>query len=178
MTRARSQQVGLHPVPRSAFSGGFTLVELMVTISILVLLLMMAVPPLARAIQNSKVSVLASNLPQDFRWARNQAQTSRIPHRIVIGAGCTWTVQRMSADGKSWADVAGHSMTTASSLFPKATCAIDNSISKQETVQFDVSGLISNGVAPSIQINSGHGQVWSMQVLLSGLVLKNIATAS
>ena len=178
MTRALVTQVDLQRVPRMSAPRGFTLVELMVTIAILVLLLMMAVPPLARTIQNSKVSVLAANLPQDFRWARNQAQTSRIPHRIVLGAGCTWMVQRMSVDGKSWADVEGHSMTTAATLFPNATCAIDNSVSQQLTVQFDVSGLISNGVAPSIQINSGHGQIWNMQVLLSGLVLKSIDTAS
>ena len=59
-----------------AMQRGFTLVELMVTLTILVMLLMIAVPAVLRAIQNARTSTLVHRLPQDVAWARNQSATT------------------------------------------------------------------------------------------------------
>ena len=87
-----------------AMQRGFTLVELMVTLTILVMLLMIAVPAVLRAIQNARTSTLVHRLPQDVAWARNQSATTPALYRITLGSGCQWKIELADLSGAtpSW----------------------------------------------------------------------------
>src|SRR5580658_10444703 len=56
-SKGHSMQTG-----RTRRSGGFTFVEMMVTVTIMVIILAMAIPTLSRSIQRAKESVLRNNL--------------------------------------------------------------------------------------------------------------------
>ena len=166
---------------------GFTLIEMMVVIAISVLLLMIAVPAVQRAIQNSRTSSLVHRLPQDMAWVRNQAATTQIPHRIVLGPGCQWQTERgthvagtpptVTWDATS-TEAKTHSLTaaTASADHPGVTCAL--SVAAPHTIKFDGQGLIEGNVSPTLTVESSNGQQWTLRVLLSGLTLLNAATSS
>ncbi|HRM82114.1 MAG: prepilin-type N-terminal cleavage/methylation domain-containing protein [Acidovorax sp.] len=166
-----------------AMQRGFTLVELMVTLTILVMLLMIAVPAVLRAIQNARTSTLVHRLPQDVAWARNQSATTPALYRITLGSGCQWKIELADLSGAtpSWttnAQTQARSITTteAASAYPGASCALSGASS--QTIDFDSRGQISNGTAPQVTITSANGQTWVMQVLLSGFVLLNAKTSS
>lgn len=100
-----------------AMQRGFTLVELMVTLTILVMLLMIAVPAVLRAIQNARTSTLVHRLPQDVAWARNQSATTPALYRITLGSGCQWKIELADLSGAtpSWttnAQTQARSITT------------------------------------------------------------------
>ncbi|KAB2894487.1 MAG: prepilin-type N-terminal cleavage/methylation domain-containing protein [Burkholderiaceae bacterium] len=162
---------------------GFTLIELMVTLAIMAMLLMIAVPAVGRAIQNARTSSLVHRLPQDMAWARNRSATGPLPYRIVLGPGCQWRAQQAAfgAGGTlSWgtnAETAVRSLdaATAAAQYPGATCTLSGA--GTQTITFDHQGQIADN-APTVRIASGNGQTWVLQVLLSGLVLLNAGTSS
>ena len=171
--------------PRADHSRGFTLIELMVVITILAMLLLIAAPAVSNAIQNARTSALVHRLPQDVAWVRSKASSSPVPYQIVIGPGCQWLVQQGSYDATgalTWSATAttettAHSLSTAATDYPSATCTLSGA-GTQQAIQFNRQGQISNSVAPTVTIASGNGQVWVLQVLLSGLVLLNAGTSS
>lgn len=164
--------------------GGFTLIELLVTLSIMVLLLLMVVPSLGNAIRAAKTATLVNSLPQDLAWARVQAASTQRPVQVVLGPGnCQWQTQigTWGAGGVGWntssADqsaTAPHSMNSAATRYPNAVC---NWGAATQTIAFDNRGQVANGVTPTITISDGGAQQWTLQVLLSGLVLQNATTS-
>ena len=169
------------PHPRRG-GRGFTLIELMVTITIMAILLMMAVPPVMRALQNARTAALVHRLPQDVAWARNRSATSPTPYRIVLGPGCQWQTQQASFAGGAlaWSSTAETNVrsmpaATAAAAHPQATCSLSGGATQHVT--FDGQGLIADN-APTVTIASGNGQTWTLQILLSGLVLLNAQTSS
>lgn len=169
--------------PRARRRGrGFTLIELMVTITIMAILLMMAVPPVMRALQNARTAALVHRLPQDVAWARNRSATSPTPYRIVLGPGCQWQTQQASFVGGAlaWSSTAETNVrsmpaATAAADHPQATCSLSGAAT--QPVTFDSRGLVTDN-APTVTIASGNGQTWTLQILLSGLVLLNAQTSS
>ena len=179
-------QLPTHP-PHA--SQGFTLIEMMVVIAISVLLLLTAVPAVQQAIQNARTSALVHRLPQDMAWVRNQAATTQIPHRIVLGPGCQWQTERgthvagtpptVAWDATS-TEAKARSLTAATALadHPGVTCEIDGSTTSTETIRFNSQGLIEGNVSPTLTVASSNGQQWTLKVLLSGLTLLNAGTSS
>ena len=64
-------------------------------------------------------------------------------------------------------------------LWGLAAAALLCSLSGAATqpVTFDSRGLVTDN-APTVTIASGNGQTWTLQILLSGLVLLNAQTSS
>ncbi|MDR1656111.1 MAG: prepilin-type N-terminal cleavage/methylation domain-containing protein [Deltaproteobacteria bacterium] len=69
---------------------GYTIIELLVVIGIIVILAGLTVPLIARHLGDSKVRVAAGNLDSVFQKARMMAVTSQKPVRVVLN--CTRNV--------------------------------------------------------------------------------------
>jgi prepilin-type N-terminal cleavage/methylation domain-containing protein len=72
------------PAPRRR--RGFTLVELMVTLSIAAVLAAIAVPSMREFIARQRVEGMAKELATDLRYLRTQGVQRRLPVRIYFGA--------------------------------------------------------------------------------------------
>ena len=171
------------PRPSRARGRGFTLIELMVTITIMVILLMMVAPLVMRALQNARTAALVHRLPQDVAWARNRSATLPTPYRVVLGPGCQWQTQQASFTSGSltWSsttetNVRSMPAATAAADYPQATCSLSGGAT-QQSVTFDSRGLVTDN-APTVTIANGNGQTWTLQIMLSGLVLLNAETSS
>ena len=66
---------------------GFTLVELLVGISLLAMLLALGMPSMSQYIQNNKISSAASNYYAGLQLARTEAIRSNVPVEFVLTNG-------------------------------------------------------------------------------------------
>lgn len=79
--------------------GGFTLIELMVTIAILGLTLAMAAPSITTWIQNAQIRTAAENILSGLQLARTEAIRRNANIRFTLAAtGAGWTVKAESDD--------------------------------------------------------------------------------
>ncbi|MFM2447937.1 MAG: hypothetical protein RIS44_387 [Pseudomonadota bacterium] len=84
---------------------GFTLIELMVTITLLAILLMLAVPSFSQWSRNNQLRSTAESLQNGLRLARTHAMTSNrqvvfsltnaqpAPNTTAVAGGLNWTIQ-------------------------------------------------------------------------------------
>ena len=79
---------------------GFTLVEIMISIAVLGLLIMMALPSFSEALQNQQLRAASEALLNGMQLARGEAIKRNLPVHIVIGPGTGWTVAE-AASGTS-----------------------------------------------------------------------------
>ncbi len=160
-------------------SRGFTLIELAVTLTVLVLLGMLVVPDLVETVDAGRTAVLVNQFPQDVAWARNQAVTTQQPVRMTLGPGCAWSIQTgaYQADGSTqWTTQNAHSMTAGqvAAQFPNVNCP---TLAAALTVNFNGQGFLDTAV-PKITVSDAHGQNWTLLLLMSGSVITNADTAS
>ena len=147
------------------FARGFTLIELMVTISLVAILLSVVAPYIASAIANAKARNVVSKFGQDFAWSRNQAATNNLAVALTLNADCSWSA---TVDGT--VDTS-HSVT-ATELAGNAstvTCTATNATSFPVTLSFTSQGFVRPGA--SFVFNGPNNQTWPIQILSSGTVI-------
>lgn len=106
------------------YSRGFSLIELMVTISILAILIAIAVPSFTSAIRDSRIDSLSRELQGALQLARSEAVKRRVNvvvcRRNAAGTACEngtdwgsgWLVQQAGGDViKVWDSVQGMAIT-------------------------------------------------------------------
>jgi type IV fimbrial biogenesis protein FimT len=84
-------------------SRGFTMVELMIAITVVVILLVIAIPNLSMFILNSRRDSIVDGLVASLNYARTQAIDLDQPTFICAGTGGVGTVGGACASGGSWA---------------------------------------------------------------------------
>ena len=71
---------------------GFTLVEVMVSLTVLGILIMMALPSFGEWLQNQQLRAASDALLNGMQTARAEAIKRNVPVQIVLGPGTGWTV--------------------------------------------------------------------------------------
>ena len=69
---------------RKPFAGGFTLVEALVVLLVIVALLLITIPALFRILQNYNLKTATTQLAIHLRLARNQCVTQKLKYRAII----------------------------------------------------------------------------------------------
>jgi type IV fimbrial biogenesis protein FimT len=76
---------------------GFTLIEIMISLTVLGLLLMMALPSFTEALQNQQLRAASEGMVNGFQVARAAAIRRNVPVQIVVGPGTGWTVSEVAS---------------------------------------------------------------------------------
>lgn len=80
------------------FARGFTLIELMVGITILAIIMGLGVPSYQIWIQNSKIRNAAESILNGMQLARSEAVARNSSVQFTLGAGSAWTVCLLAGD--------------------------------------------------------------------------------
>jgi type IV fimbrial biogenesis protein FimT len=81
---------------------GFTLLELLVTLSIAAILLAVGVPSYVTFIDNNRVTSQANDLLYGFNMARSEAIKRGAEVRLVSVAGSDWSGGSLSVAEQTW----------------------------------------------------------------------------
>lgn len=86
---------------------GFSLIELMITITILVLLILMALPSYSQWLANTRIRNAAESIQNGLQLARSEAIQQNTNARFELGAsGASWTVCALPSGVSSCSDSA------------------------------------------------------------------------
>lgn len=142
---------------------GFSLIELMVTVTVIAVLLILVTPSFSNSVANSRERGVVQKFTQDFDWSRSVATTRTVT--LTLNADCSWSA---SVDGV--VDTS-HSMTSAalSGVASGIACA-SGTVALPATFAFTSQGFASpNG---TLSFNGARGQQWPLQVLYSGSMVR------
>ena len=148
-------------------AAGFTLVELMVVMSITAFLLFMVGPPIASTMRAAQARSLVYRFVTDLTWLRNQAATTAAsggPPTMVLDASCQWTPSNVNA-----AQVAAHSNTLSA-----MSASLHTLVCTPATLSFNAQGQLLGTAVPPLTFSftdSVYNSSWALQVATSGSVL-------
>lgn len=184
MTTTRSLTASRHHgvragAPRNGHAPlrGFTLIELMVTISIIAILMLLAMPSFGTASRSARERGVVARLIQDFTWARGAAGaatasaldsslTAVAPQiTLTLNADCTWsTLINGSAN-------ATHSMssTQLALLAPGMTCSGTSPL-LPATFAFTSQGFVSP--TGTVTLSGATTTSAQLRVLYSGAIMR------
>ena len=162
---------------------GFSLVELMVTLTIGALLLVLAVPYFGKATKQANERKVKQQLVQDITWARGAAGAadqksldsslaSGTPTvTLQVNADCTWTT-KISGTANS-----AHTLTatpTAMACAPAATGGVASNM----TFTFTPQGFLDASTSGAgTLVMTGSTQTYQLQILYSGSVIETHAAS-
>lgn len=142
---------------------GFSLVELMVTVSVIAVLLILVTPSFSNSVSTSRERSVVQKFAQDFDWSRSAATTRSVS--LTLNANCSWSA---TVDGVV---DSSHSMTAAtlSGLAAGIACA-GGTVALPATFAFTSQGFATpNG---TLSFTGARGQQWPLQVLYSGSMVR------
>lgn len=135
---------------------GFTLVELLVTVSVAGMILVMAVPAFNNMVTSNRLTTTTNNLIASFSYARSEAIRGAQTVTITAGAG-GW------GDGWTISDQAGNPIR----VFEAAPNTVEVA-SDVTTLRFDSRGLmLGQAAAVTISICDEKGHVAGRQIEIS-----------
>ena len=89
------------PPSLAPWSGAYTLVELLIVVTVISTLAVAAVPALSSALQSAKITALARETAADMRYAQMLAVKTGLSHRILFSvANQAYEVHRL--EGGNW----------------------------------------------------------------------------
>jgi type IV fimbrial biogenesis protein FimT len=144
-------------MPSSHPGAGFTLVEIMISLTVLGMLLMLGLPSFSAWIQNTQIRTSAESLLNGLQVARAEAVRQNVTVQFVLGAGTGWTVSTVATStvvqSRSASEGSGNAALTVSPAgattvtFSGLGRVIPNPDASNSVTQIDVCGASS--MAPS-----------------------------
>ena len=157
---------------------GFTLVELMVTIAIIAIMMVLAMPSFGTASRTSRERGVIAHLIQDFTWARGAAgaasahtldasiaATTSPTLTLTLNADCTWSTTINGTVN------AAHSMTSTSlaTLAPGMSCS-GTAPTLPATFTFTPQGFVNT--TGTVTFTGATSTTTQLRVLYSGSILR------
>lgn len=144
--------------------GGFTLIELAVTMVIAMILLAVAAPYLGKAISTARARNVVSKFNQDFSALRGIASSGNHAVTLLLSSNCTWTA---TVDGStdSSRSMTADSLGATSSGF---ACTGTGATALPVTFTFSQQGYVQPSA--TFSMTSQTGQTWPVRILGSGTV--------
>ncbi|MBI4989123.1 MAG: GspH/FimT family pseudopilin [Rhodocyclales bacterium] len=139
---------------------GFTLIELMVVITILAILATLGIPSLMEMLQNTQVRTAAESILDGLQVARSEAVRRNAHTQFVLGPGTGWTVSEINppTSGVACGIIATIQTRSGSEGSEKATVAVTGTAGAGATsVTFTPTGWTTGSCSanPIAQINVG-----------------------
>lgn len=154
--------------------GGYTLIELLVTVAVIGVLLAVAGPSLSMALLASRERAVVQRFTQDYEWLRSQAGSAGVTATsLTVNANCAWSAS-VSVAGVAAVN-ADHSMTAGglTQMSPNSSFSCTSpgaSLPLPVTFNFTSQGFVSpNGI---LQVSGNSGTRWQLQVLYSGSIVR------
>jgi len=162
---------------------GFTLVELMITLAIIALMMVLAVPSFGSASRAARERSAVQKLVQDFAWARgaagagdqaalNSSLTAGVTPTLTLtlNADCSWTTAISGTTDSV------HSMTTAalSAQAPGIACAATG-LTLPATFTFTAQGFVDK--TGGVTLTGASGQVFPLTIFYSGSIIRTSPVA-
>lgn len=94
---------------------GFTLVELMISIALLGIVLMLAMPAYREFVQNNYIRVAAESIQSGLQLARAEAVTRNTQVQFVLGVNSAWSIGCVAASANCPAVIQSRSVGEGSS---------------------------------------------------------------
>lgn len=148
--------------------GGFTLVELMVTIAVMAVLLAVAVPSFRDIINNNRISSQTNELVSDLTLARSEAAKRGVPVSVCISTdrttctgGTNWAAGRITfVDSNGDGVVSAASGSTPADLILRAKEALSGTVTLVSANFADASKItyLATGALDFTGISSVEGK--------------------
>jgi type IV fimbrial biogenesis protein FimT len=135
-------------MPRPGQSG-VTLIELVVTLSVVAILAALAVPSFKTVIFNRKISASAESVLNGLQLARAEAVRRNTPVQFTLNGDSTWTVGCVTATASCPADI--QSSTIGDGANSEVT--VTATPSGANTVDFNSFGAIIPALSPLTQLD-------------------------
>lgn len=153
---------------RQSEQRGFTLIELMVVITILAVLATLGIPSLMEMLQNTQVRTAAESILDGLQVARSEAVRRNAHTQFVLGPGTGWTVFEINppTSGVACGTISTIQTRSGSEGSEKATVAVTGTAGPGATsVTFTPTGWTTGSCSanPIAQINVGSSVLDSTQ---------------
>ena len=149
---------------------GFSLIELMIVVSIAAFLMTAAVPFLGSAVSNIRSRAVIAKFTDDFASLRNVAATGGASSvSLVVSGDCSWAASVGGVANTAHSMAVTDITTQASGL----TCTLNPA--SPVTFTFTPQGTVNTSAA--ITFTSTAGQTWNLQILNSGTLTNTKGTS-
>ena len=161
---------------RSAIRGGFSLIELMVTVAVIGFMMVLGLPSLGNSVRTSRERAAVQQFVQDFTWARGAAGSSDASLllsgatgaptlQLTLNADCSWTTT-VNGTTEPVHTVTPSGITCTSSAVGTTIPALTYPILFKFTPQ--------GYVAPSgnVTATGASGQVFKLNIFSSGSIIQ------
>lgn len=165
---AHSSLFGVCPHP--LFNAAFSLVELLVTLSVLCTLLILATPSMKAMLLNNRLSASSNTLVNALNFARSTA-LSQSSHVMLCPLGTTGSTTCGTNWGNGWIVVTQPTAGTSVLLRSQQNSSLDPTLlSSTANVQFDQHGLATTQSNFTLCDSRGGSFAQSIEVMATGFV--------
>ncbi len=156
------------PAAAAHVAAGFTLIELMVTISIVAILLALTAPSMVTTVSNASNRGVMEKFSQDYNWLRSRAGSATVT--LTLNPDCTWTGL---VNGIRDASHSLDAQSPAQATRFGGACAggANTPLALPAVLSFNGQGF-QIGPTGSVTFVASNGQIWPLQVLYSGSIIR------